>query len=139
MSRSMNKVTLIGNLGADPEIRNAPTGKVAQFSLATSRLGRGATGEPEEKVEWHKCVAWDRTADAAGLASLVERYAHKGDKLCVEGRIEYRQYEDKQKQARYVTEIHVRELLLLSPPPHARGGTTTTDEALTPAGMTSDG
>ena len=118
MSRSLNKVTLIGNLGADPEIRSTSGGnKVAQFSLATSRQWTSASGEKQEKTEWHKCVAWN--AKGSGLADVVERYAKKGDKLYIEGRIEYRQYEDKDKQTRYVTEINVREIVLLG---GGRGG-----------------
>ncbi len=114
MSRSLNKVTLIGNLGADPEIRTTPNGsKVAQFSLATGRQWTSASGEKQEKTEWHKCVAWNGKAKGSGLADVVERYVKKGDKLYVEGEIQYRQYEDKDKQTRYVTEINVREILLL--------------------------
>ena len=69
MSRSLNKVTLIGNLGADPEIRSTSGGnKVAQFSLATSRQWTSASGEKQEKTEWHKCVAWN--AKGSGLADV---------------------------------------------------------------------
>ncbi len=114
MSRSLNKVTLIGNLGADPEIRTTPNGsKVAQFSIATSRSWSSASGEKQEKTEWHKCVAWNAAGRGTGLADVIEKYVKKGDKLFVEGRIEYRQYEDKDKQTKYITEINVREILLL--------------------------
>jgi single-strand DNA-binding protein len=116
VSRSLNKVTLIGNLGNDPEIRTTTGGnKVAQFSLATSRQWNSASGEKQEKTEWHKCVAWNQGQRGTGLADIIERYVRKGDKLYVEGRVEYRQYEDKEKQTRYVTEINVREVILLSP------------------------
>jgi len=116
----LNKVTLIGNLGADPEIRTTPNGsKVAQFSLATSRQWNSASGEKQEKTEWHKCVAWNSGSKGSGLADVIERYVKKGDKLFVEGRIEYRQYEDKDKQTKYITEINVREILLLG---GGRGG-----------------
>ncbi len=119
MSRSLNKVTLIGNLGADPEVRSTSGGnKVANFSLATSRQWTSASGEKQEKTEWHKCVAWNGGGRGTGLADVVERYAKKGDKLYVEGSIEYRTYEDKDKQTRYVTEINVREIILLG----GRGG-----------------
>jgi single-strand DNA-binding protein len=114
VSRSLNKVTLIGNLGNDPEIRTTSNGsKVANFSLATTRQWNSASGEKQEKTEWHKCIAWNTGGKGTGLADVIERYVHKGDKLYVEGRIEYRQYEDKEKQTRYVTEINVREILLL--------------------------
>jgi len=120
MSRSLNKVTLIGNLGADPEIRTTPNGsKVATFSIATSRSWSSASGEKQEKTEWHKCVAWNAGARGTGLADVVEKYVKKGDKLYIEGRIEYRQYEDKDKQTKYITEINVREILLLG---GGRGG-----------------
>jgi single-strand DNA-binding protein len=114
VSRSLNKVTLIGNLGNDPEIRTTSNGsKVANFSLATTRQWNSASGEKQEKTEWHKCIAWNQGGKGTGLADIVERYVKKGDKLYVEGRIEYRQFEDKEKQTRYVTEINVREILLL--------------------------
>ena len=113
MSRSLNKVTLIGNLGADPEIRTTTNGaKVASFSLATSRSW-GQGGEKQEKTEWHKCVAWNAKGASSGLADIIERYCKKGEKLFVEGRIEYRQYTDKEGQVKYVTEINVREIMLL--------------------------
>jgi single-strand DNA-binding protein len=116
----LNKVTLIGNLGADPEVRSTSGGnKVANFSLATSRQWTSASGEKQEKTEWHKCVAWNQGSRGTGLADVVERYAKKGDKLYVEGAIEYRTYEDKDKQTRYVTEINVREIILLG---GGRGG-----------------
>jgi single-strand DNA-binding protein len=119
VSRSLNKVTLIGNLGNDPEIRSTSGGnKVANFSLATSRQWNSASGEKQEKTEWHKCVAWNQGTRGSGLADIIEKYVRKGDKLFVEGRIEYRQYEDKDKQTRYVTEINVREIILLG----GRGG-----------------
>lgn len=117
MSRSLNKVTLIGNLGSDPEVRSATGGnRVANFSLATSRSWNDASGAKQEKTEWHKCVAWN--SKFAQLADVVERYVKKGDKLFVEGRIEYRQWQDKEGQTRYTTEINVRELIMLS----AKGG-----------------
>jgi single-strand DNA-binding protein len=113
MSRSLNKVTLIGNLGNDPEIRTTPSGnKVAQFSIATSRQWNLASGEKQEKTEWHKCVAWN-AGTKGGLADVIEKYVSKGAKIYIEGRIEYRQYEDKDKVTKYITEINVREILLL--------------------------
>ncbi len=127
MSRSLNKVTLIGNLGADPEIRTTSNGsKVANFSLATGRQWTSASGEKQEKTEWHKCIAWNAGGKGNGLADIIEKYVKKGDKLYVEGRIEYRQYEDKDKQTRYVTEINVREVLLLG---GGRGGDAGFDSA----------
>ena len=127
MSRSLNKVTLIGNLGADPEVRSTSGGnRVATFSLATSRQWNSPSGEKQEKTEWHRCVVWNTKVST--LADIVERYLKKGDKVYVEGRIEYRQWQDKEGQTRYSTEINVRELIMLTPrpgAPDADGGETT--------------
>ncbi len=121
MSRSLNKVTLIGNLGNDPEIRSTPGGgRVATFSLATSRSWSGPSGDKQEKTEWHRCVVWN--SKVSQLADIVERYVKKGDKLFVEGRIEYRQWQDKENQTRYSTEINVRELIMLSGKTGGGGG-----------------
>ena len=112
MSRSLNKVTLIGNLGNDPEVRSTTGGnRVATFSLATSRSWNDAGGTKQEKTEWHRCVVWN--TKNSQLADIVEKYVKKGDKLYVEGRIEYRQWQDKENQTRYSTEINVRELIML--------------------------
>jgi single-strand DNA-binding protein len=120
VSRSLNKVTLIGNLGQDPEIRSTNGGnRVATFSLATSRSWNDQSGVKQEKTEWHRCVVWN--SKSSQLADIVERYVKKGDKIYVEGRIEYRQWQDKDGQTRYTTEINVREMLMLGAP---RGGAT---------------
>ena len=87
MSRSLNKVTLIGNLGSDPEVRSTTGGnRVATFSIATSRSWNDAAGAKQEKTEWHRCVVWN--TKNSQLADIVEKYVHKGDKIYVEGRIE---------------------------------------------------
>ena len=112
MSRSLNKATLIGNLGNDPEVRSTAGGnRVATFSLATSRSWNDAGGTKQEKTEWHRCVVWN--TKTSQLADIVEKYVKKGDKIYVEGRIEYRQWQDKENQTRYSTEINVRELIML--------------------------
>jgi len=108
MSRSLNKVMLIGNVGAEPEIRQTPSGtKVAKVSLATNRTFTDRSGQQQEKTEWHRLTFWDRLAD------LVEQYVHKGDRLYVEGRIEYSQTEDENGQPRYWTDIVVRDMVML--------------------------
>src|SRR5437773_8774097 len=108
---------LIGNLGADPEVRTTNNGgKVANLSLATSRQWTAQNGEKQEKTEWHKVICWNNKG--AQLADLAEKYMKKGDRIYVEGRIEYRTWEDREKQTRYVTEIIAREVILLS----SRGG-----------------
>jgi single-strand DNA-binding protein len=117
VSRSLNKVILIGNLGADPEVRSTAGGqRVATLSLATSRQWNNAAGERQEKTEWHRVVLWNSKAFA--LADLAEKYLKKGDKVYIEGRIEYRTWEDREGNTRYTTEINGREMIMLS----SRGG-----------------
>ncbi len=123
MSRSLNKIMLIGNLGQDPEIRTTANGtRVANFSLATSRRWTGQDGQPQEKTEWHRIVVWEQKFQGRGgggqgggmsMVDVVERYLKKGEKAYVEGSIEYRQYEDKEGVTKYSTEIRAREILLL--------------------------
>ena len=110
---SVNKVIIIGNLGRDPETRYMPDGgAITNISVATTDTWKDKNGEKQEKTEWHKCIVWN--TKTTQLADIVERYLKKGDKVYVEGRIEYRQWQDKENQTRYVTEINVRELLMLS-------------------------
>ncbi len=119
MSRSLNKVILIGNLGADPEVRSTNNGsRVATLSVATSRQWTGNGGEKQEKTEWHRVICWNNKGSGSGLADVAEKYLKKGDKVYIEGRIEYRTWEDREKQTRYVTEIIARELIMLG----SRGG-----------------
>ncbi len=130
MSRSLNKVTLIGNLGADPEVRSTTSGaRVATLSLATSRQWTSAAGERQEKTEWHRVVLWNNKA--SGLADLAEKYMKKGDKLYVEGQIEYRTWEDREGNTRYTTEIRAREVIMLSP---RAGGGDAGESVRSPAG-----
>lgn len=108
MSRSLNKAMIIGNLGSDPDIRTTGSGtRVANFSVATSRSWTGRDGAQQEKTEWHRIVAWDKLADIA------ERFLKKGDRVYVEGEIEYRSYEDKDGVTKYSTEIRAREMVML--------------------------
>src|SRR5256712_12558616 len=117
VSRSSDLVMLIGNLGADPEVRSTNNGsRVATLSLATSRQWTGQGGEKQEKTEWHRVICWNNKG--ALLADLAEKYMKKGDRIYVEGRVEYRTWEDREKQTRYTTEIIAREVILLS----SRGG-----------------
>ena len=115
MSKSLNKVILIGNLGADPEVRSTSNGgRVATVSLATGRQWKGADGQKQEKTAWHRVIFWNAKGGGQQLADLVERYCKKGDKIYVEGEIDYRTWQDKEGQTRYSTEINGRELILLS-------------------------
>ena len=114
MSRSLNKVTLLGNLGADPEVRSTANGtRVATLSIATSRSWNNQAGERQEKTEWHRVVLWNNRG--SGLADVAEKFLKKGDKVYVEGRIEYRTWEDRDGKTRYTTEINAREMIMLSP------------------------
>lgn len=118
MSKSLNKAILIGNLGADPEVRSTSNGsRVATLSLATSRQWKGADGQRQEKTQWHRVVCWNAQRGQQ-LADIAERYCKKGEKVYVEGEIEYRTWQDKEGQTRYSTEINCRELILLG----SRGG-----------------
>jgi single-strand DNA-binding protein len=113
VSRSLNKATLIGNLGADPEVRSTSNGsRVATISLATSRQWTNKAGERQEKTEWHRVVLWNNRG--SNLADVVEKYVKKGDKVYVEGSIQYRTWQDREGQTRYTTEINARELIMLS-------------------------
>src|SRR5258706_2698160 len=114
VSRSLNKVMIIGNLGADPEVRSTNNGsRVATLSVATSRQWTGQSGDKQEKTEWQRVICWNNKG--SGLADIAEKYLKKGDKVYIEGRVEYRTWEDREKQTRYVTEIIARELIMLSP------------------------
>ena len=109
---SVNKVILIGNVGQDPEVRYLDSGvAVATFPLATSdRAYTLANGtQVPERTEWHNIVLW------RGLAETAEKYVHKGDKLYLEGKIRTRSYDDQAGVKRYVTEIFVDSMEMLSP------------------------
>ncbi|MDH3498385.1 MAG: single-stranded DNA-binding protein [Gemmatimonadota bacterium] len=126
MGRSLNKVQLIGNLGADPEVRSTAGGqRVATLSVATSRQWNNAAGERQEKTEWHRVVLWN--SRISQLADIAEKYLKKGDRVYVEGRIEYRTWEDREGKTRYSTEVNAREMIMLSP----RGASA--DDAPAPA------
>lgn len=108
MSRSVNKAIIVGNLGADPDIRTTPGGtRVATLSVATNRRWVDRSGATQEKTEWHRVIAW------TNLAEIVEKYLRKGDRVYVEGRIEYRQWQGQEGQTRYTTEIIARDLVML--------------------------
>lgn len=109
MANSLNKVQLIGNLTADPEIKETPNGqKVASFSLATNKSWKDDNGQKQESVEFHSLVAW------RGLATILEQYATKGKKLYVEGELKTRSWEDQAGVKRYKTEIVANNVILLS-------------------------
>jgi single-strand DNA-binding protein len=106
MGRSINKVILVGNVGRDPDVQTTAAGaKVAHVSLATSRRF-ARDGATEERTEWHRLTLWD------GLAQLAEDYVRKGDRVYVEGRMEYDSFE-RNGVTIPTAEVHVRELVLL--------------------------
>jgi single-strand DNA-binding protein len=108
MSRSVNKVTLLGNVGGDPEIKTIGSGmKVAKLSIATNRVWNDKQGQKQEKTEWHRVTFWDK------MAELVEQYVKKGDRLYVEGRLEYSDNGKDGDEKRYFTDIVVREMVML--------------------------
>ena len=116
MARSLNKVMLIGNLGADPEVRHTSSGlPVATFRMATSWTRGSEGGQREENTEWHNIVAWRR------LAEICQQYLKKGSKVYIEGRIQTRSWDDASTgQKRYMTEIVANEMIMLDSP--AGGG-----------------
>lgn len=116
MSRSVNRITLIGNVGRDPEVRETRNGtKVAHFSLATNlRLGSAEEEEERERTDWHRLTLWNR------LAVFAEDYVKKGDRVYVEGRLEYDSYE-RDGVTIPTAEVNVRELVLLNPPKNGEG------------------
>jgi single-strand DNA-binding protein len=115
----MNKVMLIGNVGKEPEVRYYDQDQaVAQVRLATTERGytlQNGTQVPDH-TDWHNLVFY------RNLAKIVEQYVHKGDKLYIEGRIRYRSYDDQKGQRRYVTEIYVDNMEMLTPKPKEQDG-----------------
>jgi single-strand DNA-binding protein len=102
MAGSVNKVILVGNLGAEPEVRTLPSGnKVVNLSVATSENWRDKnTGERKEKTEWHRVVIFSE-----GLARVAEQYLHKGSKVYLEGQLQTRKWQDQSGQDKYSTEV----------------------------------
>ena len=102
-----NKVTLIGRTGKDVETVNFENGILAKVSLATSDHYTNAKGEKVEETQWHNLVAFGKTAE------IMQKYVEKGNEIAVEGKIVYRNYDDKDGQKRYITEIRVDELVMV--------------------------
>ena len=107
-SRGVNKVILVGNLGADPEVRTSPNGSViANLRVATGEAWKDQQGQLQERTEWHRVVVFGRTAEIA------RDYLRKGSKLYLEGRIQTRKWQDKNGQDQYTTEIVAQEFQML--------------------------
>jgi single-strand DNA-binding protein len=108
MSSLANRVTLIGNLGQDPETKTTESGKkLVHFTLATKEGFKNAEGQRVNETTWHNIVAWN------GLADIACKFLKKGNEVAVEGRIVYRSYEDKKGVTKYTTEIVLSDLELL--------------------------
>ncbi len=108
MNALRNKVQLIGHVGQDPEIKNLDGGKkVANLTIATNDSYKNDKGEKVEQTEWHKVVAWGKTAE------IIEKYVTKGKEIAIEGKLTHRSYDDKNGEKRYITEVVVNELLLM--------------------------
>jgi len=106
--KGFNKVILAGNVGRDPQIQTFDGRKKASFSLATTNKYRGEDGSLREITDWHNIVVW------GNLADIVEGYVRKGTPLLIEGRLRYREYDDKDNIRRRIAEIIVNSLVLLS-------------------------
>ena len=122
----INKVVLIGNLGRDPEVRYTPSGvPVANFSIATSEEWTDKdTGEKHERTEWHRIVAWRRLGEICG------EYLHKGRQVYIEGKLQTKEWEDRDGNKRYTTEIIASQMQMLGPV--AKGGRSESQDSSVP-------
>ena len=108
MSRGLNKVMVIGHLGRDPEMRYTPSGRpVTTFTVAVSRTWNTADGERRSETEWFNIVAW------GNLAEICKQYLHKGQQVYIEGRLQTRQWEDKEGQKHKKVEVVANEMMML--------------------------
>lgn len=108
MNALRNKVQLIGNLGVNPEVKEFEGGKkLAKFSLATNEYYKNAKGEKVTDTQWHNLIAWGNSAN------YIEKYLKKGMEVAVEGKLVNNNYTDKNGVKRYVTEVHVNEVMIL--------------------------
>lgn len=105
---TLNKVQLIGRLGHDPEIKYTANGTaVANFSIATNRVWKNDAGENIEKTDWHRVIAWRKTAE------IIEKYLKKGSQVYIDGHLETRTWDDEKGVKRYLTEVIVEQLVML--------------------------
>lgn len=115
--RGVNKVILIGNVGADPELRYTPGGAaVTNFNMATNESWTDNNGEKQERTEWHRIVVWGR------LAEICNQYLRKGSKVYIEGRLQTRSWEGQDGQKRYTTEVVARDMQMLDGRDEMDGG-----------------
>ena len=110
MKNLRNRVQLIGNVGKEPQIKTFESGKtLATFSLATSENYTDQNGKKVQDTQWHQVVAWGKTAN------FIESYIDKGNRIAIDGKLMHRSYNDKEGATRYVTEVVVNEVMMLSP------------------------
>ncbi len=128
--KSLNKVTLIGNLGKDPEVSYLPSGvPVAKFSMATGERWKDADGNFQEKTEWHNIVAWRKLAEICG------QYLKKGSKVYIEGKLSTRSWDDKNTGVKkYMTEIVMDEMIMLDSKGQGMEGVQETAPSLSESG-----
>jgi len=108
MSRGLNKVMIIGNLGRDPEMRHTASGKpVTNFTVGVTRQWQGTEGERREETEWFNVVAW------GGLAEVCDQHLHQGDRVYIEGRLHTRTWQDNAGDAKKATEVVAQEMVML--------------------------
>ena len=108
MAGGVNKVILIGNLGADPDMRYTPSGQgVCELRIATSESWNDKNGQRQERTEWHRVVVWGKRAE------VCSKYLSKGRQVYSEGRIQTRSYDDKEGQKRYITEVIAQEVVFI--------------------------
>ena len=114
MANGINRVIIIGRMGNDPELRWLPNGDaVANISLATSESWKDQQGQKQERVEWHRCTAYRKTAEIIG------QYLKKGANIYIEGKLRTREWVDQQGQKKYTTEIIIAEMQMLDKNPNA--------------------
>lgn len=119
--RGLNRTQIIGYLGGDPEMRYTPTGRaVTNFRVAVNHRWRDSDGQPHEKAEWFRIVAWGR------LAEVANQYLQKGAPVYIDGRLDTRSYEGNDGQTHYITELVARDLILL---PRGNGQQTLAENA----------
>jgi single-strand DNA-binding protein len=114
--RGVNKVIIIGNVGANPEVRYTPSGSaVANFNVATNEAWKDSNGNQQERVEWHRIVAWGKLGEICG------EYLKKGSHIYLEGRLRTRSWEDQNGNKRYTTEILASDIQMLDKKPQNTG------------------
>lgn len=109
MNAMKNRVQLIGNVGNDPEVKTLESGKkLAHLTIATNEIYRNERGEKVQQTEWHRVTAWGKTAE------IIEKFVAKGKEVAIDGKLTHRSYDDKNGERKYITEVVVNEILLLS-------------------------